>query len=166
MKWRESFLYGNKTKIMTLFNIYAHLLPSPLSQHSAILEFIPWTQNAYSLLQQPGLKDALFALKSEISTRPCVEADVEDCTHLASTLRDGRWSILAMLFIFFWTLTVKFTWQSMGQYINITLINIKISLIQNILNCVPKTNKTFTCLERHVGKWKMTKLSFWGGVSL
>ncbi len=39
-------------------------------------------------------------------------------------------------------------------------------LIQNILNCVPKTNKAFTDLERHGGKWKMAKLSFWGGVSI
>ncbi len=29
-------------------------------------------------------------------------------------------------------------------------------LIQNILNCVPKTNKAFTGLERHEGKWLMT----------
>ncbi len=28
-------------------------------------------------------------------------------------------------------------------------------LIQNSLNCVPKTNKAFTGLERHGGKWKM-----------
>ncbi len=38
--------------------------------------------------------------------------------------------------------------------------------IQNILNCVPKTNKAFTGLEWHGGKWLMTKFSFWGGVSL
>ncbi len=38
--------------------------------------------------------------------------------------------------------------------------------IQNILNCVPKTNKAFTDLERHGGKWLMTKCSFWGGVTL
>ncbi len=38
--------------------------------------------------------------------------------------------------------------------------------IQNILNCVPKTNKAFTGLERHGGKWLMTQFSFWGGVSL
>ncbi len=29
-------------------------------------------------------------------------------------------------------------------------------LIQNILNCVPKTNVAFTDLEGHGGKWKMT----------
>ncbi len=39
-------------------------------------------------------------------------------------------------------------------------------LIQNILNCVPKTNKAFTGLERHGGKWLMTKFSFWGGVKV
>ncbi len=37
--------------------------------------------------------------------------------------------------------------------------------IQNILNCVPKTNKAFTGLERHGGKWLMTTFSFWGGVT-
>ncbi len=38
--------------------------------------------------------------------------------------------------------------------------------IQNILNCVLKTNEAFTGSERHVGKWKITKFSFRGGVSL
>ncbi len=38
--------------------------------------------------------------------------------------------------------------------------------IQNILNCVPKTNKAFMGLERHVGKWLMTQFSFWDGVTL
>ncbi len=38
--------------------------------------------------------------------------------------------------------------------------------IQNILNCDPKTNKAFMGLERHGGKWLMTKCSFWGGVTL
>ncbi len=38
--------------------------------------------------------------------------------------------------------------------------------IQNILNCVPKTNEAFTGLERHGGKQLMTKFSFWGGVTL
>ncbi len=36
--------------------------------------------------------------------------------------------------------------------------------IQNILNCVPKTNKAKT--ERHGGKWLMTKFQFLCGVSL
>ncbi len=34
------------------------------------------------------------------------------------------------------------------------------------LNCVQKRNEAFTGLERHGGKGIMTKLSFWGGVSL
>ncbi len=38
--------------------------------------------------------------------------------------------------------------------------------IQNILNCVLKSNEAFTDLERHGGKWKTTTFSFWGGVSL
>ncbi len=32
--------------------------------------------------------------------------------------------------------------------------------IQNILNCVPKTNEAFTGLERHGGKRLMTKFHF------
>ncbi len=35
--------------------------------------------------------------------------------------------------------------------------------IQNILNCV---YEAFTGSERYGGKWKTTKFSFWGGVSL
>ncbi len=38
--------------------------------------------------------------------------------------------------------------------------------IQNILNCVPRMNEAFMGLERHGGKWLMSKFSFWGGVSL
>ncbi len=61
---------------------------SPLCQRITILEIIPWKQNAYSLLYQPGHKGALFAFKSEHTltkkTHPCVEADIEECTHFAS----------------------------------------------------------------------------------
>ncbi len=38
--------------------------------------------------------------------------------------------------------------------------------IQNILNCFLKTNKAFTGLERHGGKWLMIQFSLWGGVTL
>ncbi len=61
---------------------------SPLCQRSAILEIIPWTQSAYALLYQPGHKSTLFAFKSDCKstkkTHPCVEADTEECTHVAS----------------------------------------------------------------------------------
>ncbi len=33
--------------------------------------------------------------------------------------------------------------------------------IQNILNCVPKTNEAFTGLERHGDKWLMIKFSYY-----
>ncbi len=49
--------------------------------------------------------------------------------------------------------------------VNGTVTNLPF-FIQNILNCVPKMNKAFTGLERHGGKWLMTKFSFWGGVTL
>ncbi len=35
-----------------------------------------------------------------------------------------------------------------------------------VTSCVPTTNEAFTGLERHGGKWLMTKFSFWGGVTL
>ncbi len=40
--------------------------------------------------------------------------------------------------------------------VNGTVTNLPV-FIQNILNCVLKTNKAFTGLERHGGKWLMTK---------
>ncbi len=49
--------------------------------------------------------------------------------------------------------------------VNGTVTSLPVS-IQNILNCVPKTNKAFTGLEQHGGKWLMTQFSFWGGVTL
>ncbi len=57
-------------------------IKSPLCQRSAILEIIPWMQNAYTLLYQPGHKGALFAFKSERKStkkmHPSIEADTED----------------------------------------------------------------------------------------
>ncbi len=47
-----------------------------------ILEIIPWTQNVYTLLYQPGHKECAVVLKSERkstkTTHPCVEADIEE----------------------------------------------------------------------------------------
>ncbi len=45
-------------------------------------------------------------------------------------------------------------------------VNGTVTNLPVILNCVPKTNKTFTGLERHEGKWLMKKKTFWGGVTL
>ncbi len=49
--------------------------------------------------------------------------------------------------------------------VNGTVTNLPV-FIQNILNCVLKTNEDFMGLERHGGKWLMTAFSFWGGVTL
>ncbi len=38
--------------------------------------------------------------------------------------------------------------------------------IQNILNCVLKTNEAFMGLEQHGDKLLMTKFSFWGGLKV
>ncbi len=46
MKLREYFLYGNKTN--NDFIQQLGTVTSPLCQHSAILEIIPWTQNTYT----------------------------------------------------------------------------------------------------------------------
>ncbi len=54
-KLREYFLYAKKTKITTLFNS-----SSPLRQHNAILDYILWTETAYSLLCQPHREDTSF----------------------------------------------------------------------------------------------------------
>ncbi len=63
---------------------------SPLCQRSAILEIIPWTQNAYTPLYQLGYKGALFAFKSERKstkkTQPCVEIASE----IEFNTRSGR----------------------------------------------------------------------------
>ncbi len=49
--------------------------------------------------------------------------------------------------------------------VNGTVTNLPV-FIQNILNCVRKTNKAFTGLDQHGDKWLMTTFSFWGGVTL
>ncbi len=52
---------------------------SPLRQRSAILEIIPWTQNAYTLLYQPRHRDAssssIYALIWMQTAHPCGHAD-------------------------------------------------------------------------------------------
>ncbi len=60
-----------------------------------------------------------------------------------------------MLLILLWVLTEQFTW---------TVTSLPV-FIQNILNCVLKTNEAFTGSERHGGVENDGK-SFWGGVSL
>ncbi len=61
---------------------------SPLSQRSGILEIIPWTQNVYTLLYQPGYKDEssslIYALVLTQTAHPCSPADTEARTHFAS----------------------------------------------------------------------------------
>uniref|UniRef100_A0A8C2KXQ9 IMP dehydrogenase n=1 Tax=Cyprinus carpio TaxID=7962 RepID=A0A8C2KXQ9_CYPCA len=63
-----------------------------------------------------------------------------DCTS------DGRWSILMTTFIPFMDLDTAIYLAVYGTVSSLQVF------IQNILNCVPKTNKAFTGLERHGGK--------------
>ncbi len=70
-----------------------------------------------------------------------------------------RWTILTMSFNIFWTLTVLFIWQSMGQS-QASLFHPK------YLKNVSEDGWSFTGMERHGDKWLMTTFSFWGGVTL
>ncbi len=60
MKWREYFLYWNKKKYDFIQQLGT--LTSPQRQRSAILEIIPWMQNAYTLLYQPRHRDVSSSL--------------------------------------------------------------------------------------------------------
>ncbi len=59
---------------------------SPLHQHSAILEIIPWMQNAYTLLYKPWLRDASSSsiLLWFEHKQSCGPADTEEYKHFAS----------------------------------------------------------------------------------
>jgi len=70
---------------------------------------------------------------------------------------DGRWRCFSNFSGPFWSVFYL--------AVNGTVTSLPV-LIQNILNYVTKTNKAFTGLERHGVSKKMTKLSFWCGVSL
>ncbi len=62
---------------------------------------------------------------------------------VADTEQKTLLHILSLFFILLWILTVLIVWQSMGQ--SFTSLPV---FIQNILNCVRKTNEAFTGLER------------------
>ncbi len=57
MKRREYFLYKSNDVIQQLLNV------SSVSVWH-YFEIIPWMQNVYTLVYQPGHKGALFAFKS------------------------------------------------------------------------------------------------------
>ncbi len=74
MKRREYFLYGNKNKNNDFIQQLG-TITSPLRQRSAILEIIPWTQNAYTLLYQPrhwvASSSSIYALIWTQTAHPC-----------------------------------------------------------------------------------------------
>ena len=96
---------------------------------------------------------SLFLFSSLTKSVPVASYN-PDCTS------DGRWSILTTTFIPFLHLDTVIYLPVYGTVSSLPLF------IQNILNWVLKTNRAFTGLERHGGKWLMTKFSFWGGVSI
>ncbi len=176
----------NKTTI--LFNN-----SSPLLQRSTILESIRWTQAAFAVLCQPRHKDALF---HSIQIEPlmadglfwrcfsyfygpwqcnllCSQWDSHNTftfMHLADAfIQSDLQCIQAIHFFNQYVCSLGIEPTTFCSQCSSTEPQEHNSLpvfIQNILNCVPKTNKAFTGLERHVGKWLMTTFSFWGGVSL
>ena len=95
----------------------------------------------------------LFPSLSSLTKSVPVTSYNPDCTS------DGRWSILTTTFTTFMDL------DSVSYLVVYGTVTGLLVFIQNILNCVLKTIKAFTGLERHGGKWLMTKFSFRGGVS-
>ena len=83
---------------------------------------------------------SLFLFSSLTKSIPMASYN-PDCTS------DGRWSILTMTFIPFMD---HDTVIYLAVYGTVSSLQV---FIQNILNCVPKTNKAFMGLKRHVGKW-------------
>ncbi len=149
MKRREYFLYEKTLRLYSTFST----VTSHLSQRSTILEIIPWTQNAYTLLHQPRHRDASSSLRSDLNTNsaplwPGI-SKMMLCWHRGDVTVPKCW-----IKSFF---CVQKVFLSLHNVTNLAI------LIQNILNCVLKINEAFTGLERHGGKWKMT-FSFWGGV--
>ncbi len=118
MKRREYFLYTKKTNITTLFNN-----SSNLHCCRAILKSLHWTQNAYAVLCQPHHTDAFSSfIYAWIWTQTAYArgvADTEQRTHFA-------FSVIYLA-------------------VNGTVTSLPV-FIQNILNCVPKMNETFTGL--------------------
>ncbi len=177
MKRRE-YLKKKKKKKKKNFIQQLGTIKSHLHQRSTILEIIPWTQNSYTLLYQPGHKGAPLALKSERKltkkTHPCVEADREECTVCVQgiisemVLRWPRYFCCCFLHKKYSRRFMKFRlthwWQmeysgdafhtflGLDSVIYLAVNGTVTSLpvfIQNILNCVLKTNKAFTGLEWH-----------------
>ncbi len=190
MKRREYSLYAKKIKITTLFNNL-----SPLRQRSVILENIPWTQTANAFLCQPYHKDMLFSFKSKCRRRIHAARLTQhsirylrpgDILQNGATLTQRRQIVEWSRYFYFLCVQKVFSslhnsqmadglfWQCFSYfsgpwqcYLAVNGIDISLPVfIQNILICVLKTNKAFTGLELHGGKWLMTKFSFWGGVTL
>ncbi len=169
----------NKTTI--LFNNL-----SPLVQRSIILENIRWTQAAYAVLCQPHRTDKsstfVYALIWMKTAYPCGAADTEQRTLLASsryslqngaTLNQRRRNTVHNITVeplmadgLFWRCFSYFSGPRQCYLLGSQWDSHKPVFIQNILNCVLKTNEDFMGLERHGGKWLMTAFSFWGGVTL
>jgi len=98
-------------------------------------------------------KKSLFLFSSLTKSVPVASYN-PDC------MSDGRRSILTTTFIPFMDLDTVIYLAVYGTVSSLQVF------IQNILNCVPKTDEAFMGLEWHGGKWIMTNFLFWDGVSL
>ncbi len=150
-----------ENKTTTLFNNL-----SPLVQRSAILENIRWTQAAYAhtraydaCVQWIFSKMALRWTRGDELLNKVILFSYKKCSSRFIKFRLNHWWQM------YYSDDASHTFLDLDSVIyfavNGTVTSLLV-LIQNILNCVPKTN-CFTCLGRHGGliKWLMTKCSFW-----
>ncbi len=111
-----------------------------LRHHSAILENIHWTQTAYAVLCQPRYGDA----------------EETNCwiKSLLFSLRTK--STLSYFSVPWQCYLLSSQWDSHKPP----------GFHPKYLKLCSEDEQRFTGLERHRGKWLMTKSSFWGGVTL
>ncbi len=128
---------------------------SPLIHCSAIFENICWTQAAYALLCQPHHKDTssmfVYALIWKCCRRRIVVVQLTQKSVCCLCLKQMEYFD-----------DVFHTFLDLNSVIYLAVNGSQVSRF----SCFPKMNEAFTGLERHGGKWLMTKCSFWGGVTL
>ncbi len=145
MKRWEYFLYAKKIQIAILFNnSFICVTVAPFWRISAE------RKQRISAATHGYVFYVLHALIWTKSAYPCGAADTEQHT-LLDYFNNAFHTFLDLDSVIY--LVVNGTVTSLPVF------------IQNILNCLPKTNKAFTGLEPG-GKWLMRKSLFWGAVTL
>ncbi len=151
MKWREYFLYAKKIKITTFIQQFV----SSLSLCVSVAPF--WKASDGRKVR------TLFSVISNAWIH--IVRLFKLCVHRMQKVFSSLHKIQIEPLDYFDDVFYTFLCLDSVIYlaVNGTVTSLPV-FIQNILNCVPRTNKAFTGLERHGGKWLMTKFSFWGGV--